>query len=264
VRSNLWSEHAAALADAYARDTSVVRFELVTRALLLHLPAEPQRVIDVGGGFGRQAILLARMGHSVAILDFDPHMLAIARDQLSAEPPDVRSRIDLLLGDGNHAKSLVDEEFDLACSHSVLMYEDDPAPMLREIVKLVRPGGLISVLCVNKEASAMRAGLQGHWDEAVASLATGVPVGDRYVPTREWTRDEVVAILASAGAIPKAWYGVGVFTDHISGKLVVDEVETVLHAEWLAGSRDPYRRVARCFHLVAERAQVPRLRNTIS
>lgn len=253
MRKNLWSEHAAALADAYVRGGSTVRFELVTRALLMHMPPEPQRIVDVGGGFGRQAIMLARAGHSVVVLDFDPKMLAIAREELSSEPQEVYSRVELVLGDGASAMSLVGADFDLACCHSVLMYEDDPAPMLSGLVGLVRLGGLVSVLSLNTEAIAMRSGLQGRWREAVASLEAGTEMDSQYVLSREHTREEITEIIEAAGAKAKAWYGVGVFTDHLTEKLVVDDPAEVYLAEWLAGDRDPYRQVARCFHLIAKR-----------
>ena len=254
MRKNLWTEHASALADAYVRSAGPVRFELVTRALLMHMPPRPQRVVDVGGGFGRQAIMLARAGHTVVVVDFDPQMLDIAREALAAEPDDIRSRVELVQGDGQSAASLVGTGFDLACCHSVLMYEDDPAPMLLGLVNMVRRGGLISVLSLNTEARAMRSGLQGRWREAVATLKSGTQIDSQYVPSREHTREDVTRILEEAGAGVRDWHGVGVFTDHITETIYVEDPEDVYMAEWLAGSQDPYRRVARCFHLLAERA----------
>jgi len=82
---NLWIENATALAEAYSNSVGTVRFELVTRALLMHMSREPQRVVDVGGGFGRQAIMLARAGHSVVVVDVDPKMLSTAESQLLSE-----------------------------------------------------------------------------------------------------------------------------------------------------------------------------------
>jgi S-adenosylmethionine-dependent methyltransferase len=219
----------------------------------MHLPSEPQRVVDVGGGFGRQAIMLARAGHSVTVVDFDPNMLAVARDALSNEPQEVCSRVELVLGDGESAASLVGSDFDLACCHSVLMYQEDPAPMLSALVGLVRRGGLISVLSLNPCASAMRSGLQGRWREAAAYLGAAPHVDSPYVPSREHTREEVSELLEAAGARIEGWHGVGVFTDHLTETLVVSNPAEVNLVEWLAGNKDPYRQVARCFHLLAER-----------
>jgi S-adenosylmethionine-dependent methyltransferase len=253
VTSNHWTEHATLLAEAYARSAGWLRFELVTRALSMHLPQSPQRVVDVGGGFGRQAIMLARSGHSVVIVDCDPNMLSIARREIATETQEVASRIELLLGDGESAARVAGSGFDLACCHSVLMYQRDPMPMLASLVELVRRGGLISILCVNKAAIAMRSGLQRRWREAAQSLETGEEAGQDYLPTREHSRDEVARMLEAAGARITQWYGVGIFTDHFTEKISPEELEEVCTAEWLAGSRDPYRQVARCFHIIAER-----------
>lgn len=255
MKKNLWTENACALAEAYTKSAGTIRFELVTRALLMHMAMapKPQRVVDVGGGFGQQAILLARAGHSVTIVDLDPRMLAIAKHKFSKEPELVRSRLKLVQGDGEDVVNLVGTDFDLACCHSVLMYEDNPAPILLSLVKLVRKSGLISVLSINTEAIAMRSGLQGRWQEAVASLESGTQIDSNYLPSYDHSREDVTKILESSGAKIKNWYGVGVFTDHITKPITVEDPSDIYLAEWLAGNQDPYRQVARCFHLLAER-----------
>jgi S-adenosylmethionine-dependent methyltransferase len=197
--------------------------------------------------------MLARAGHSVVIVDCDPNMLAIAQREIASEAEEVASRIELFLGDGESATNIVGSGFGLACCHSVLMYQRDPMPLLTSLVELVRRGGLISVLCVNKAAIAMRSGLQQRWREAAESLETGEQAGDDYLPTREHTREEVAQMLELAGARIRGWHGVGVFTDHLTEKIVVEDPEEIYKAEWLAGNRDPYRQVARCFHIIAER-----------
>lgn len=250
---NLWTSNASLLADAYVRDTGKVGFEVVTRSLLMHLPQVPQRVVDVGGGFGQQAIMLAEAGHTVVVVDIDPNMLAIARDLLSRESHDVQSRVELVLGDGSSASDAVGTGFDLACCHSVLMYEDQPTPMLVELVNLVRPGGLISVVSLNTEAYAMRSGLQGRWQDAARMLESADLVCAGLIQTRKHSRDEITRILEEAGATVSTWHGVGVFTDHLTETIVVDDPNVVYDVEWLAGNRDPYRQVARCFHLLAVR-----------
>ncbi len=125
--------------------------------------------------------------------------------------------------------------------------------MLLSLVEMVRQKGLISVLSLNTEARAMRCGLQGRWLEAVASLEAGTQIDSQYIPSREHSRKDVTKILEAAGAGVKAWFGVGVFTDHLTEQMVVENPEVVYEAEWLAGDRDPYRLVARCFHLLAQR-----------
>ena len=84
--ANTWLDES--LADPYAAHAGslrgAVRQALVTRALLAHLPAPPQHVLDIGGGNGHQAIALASRGHQVTILDPDEAMLKRAADAWSA------------------------------------------------------------------------------------------------------------------------------------------------------------------------------------
>ena len=234
------------------RGAGTVRFELVTRGILAHAPAGNLRILDIGGGYGLQAIMLARKGHSVVVLDVDAHMIALARERAAREPAEVRSRLAFAHGAGEDAIGLVGTGFDIVCCHSVLMYEESPRPLLATLVSLVKPGGLISVLSVNRNASAMRSGLQGRWREALASLAKGTQVDGRYLESHEHTPAEIDSILAEHGARTLAWYGVGVFTDHATTPILADNPEDVYEAEWIAGQRDPYRQIARCFHLLAQ------------
>lgn len=251
MRENLWSANAALLRKAYLSAGGDVRFALVTRAIQRHMDAGTSRVIDVGAGQGRQAIMLARLGHSVVALDSDAEMLKKARQAVRAEPADVQSRIDIVLADGQSASSVVDGHFDVACCHSVLMYEPDPSELLREICSLLKEGGLISTLSVNTDARAMRSGLQGKWREALDTIQAGTLVSDSYIPSFEHSQQTIESILKQHGANTLEWFGVGVFSDHIVGPIPADDPSELIEAEWLAGSTDPYRQVARCFHLLS-------------
>lgn len=93
------------------------------------------RVVDVGCGTG---LLLERLlaGHSGAEawgVDLSPEMLTQARARLGR-------RARLLLGDAS-ALPLPDQCFDAAASSSALHHWSDPERALREIARVLRPGG---------------------------------------------------------------------------------------------------------------------------
>lgn len=262
MTSNYWTADASRLAEAYTRNPGTIRFELITRCLLSILGDAPKRVVDVGGGYGLQAILLARAGHEVLIVDIDPRMLNHARELAAGEPPEVVRRLSFVLGDGKEgagsesAIASLEGHFDLVCCHSVIMYEDDPRPMIERLVALSRPGGLLSVLSVNPDASAMRSGLQGRWRDVVATLQAGEQMDAQYAKCREHRREDIVRFMEAAGAETLGWQGIGIFTDHLTDPLVVEDAAPVFLAEWIAGNRDPYRQVARCYHLLAKASGV--------
>lgn len=258
MRHNSWMENSAALVEAYARHNAGVlgtlRQRLLARALAIHLPPWPQRVVDVGGGEGHQAIGLARAGHHVVLLDPDPAMLAAAGRRLREETPEVRGRVELVRGYGEDASALVGPAaFDLVCCHGILMYLREPETLLRALTGLVAPGGLLSVLAVNADAIAMRAALEGRWADARTALETGTDGGGRNLAHRADTVEEIQALLTSAGMSVLDWYGLRAFSDHLGDTEPGPDFEELCELEWAAGTRDPYRRIARLFHVVARR-----------
>jgi SAM-dependent methyltransferase len=56
-------------------------------------------VLEAGCGTGRVLLPAARAGVHITGLDLSPHMLAICRQRLAAEPEDVQSRVRLVEGD---------------------------------------------------------------------------------------------------------------------------------------------------------------------
>src|ERR1019366_574849 len=190
---------------------------------------------------------LARSGHSGVIVDPDPHMLELARAKIADEPPRVRSRVEFVLGYGEDAHQLLGRQFDIVFCHSVLMYLRDLRPLLFALTQITRPEGLLSILSVNPEASAMRSGLQRRWIEAIAEVSKTCPIASRYVPSSKHSLALLCSILAERRFALAQWYGVGVFSDHLI-EIADEEMQDVCDLEWASGLSDPYRLVARCFH----------------
>jgi SAM-dependent methyltransferase len=68
-------------------------------------------VLEVGCGTGRVLIPTARAGIEITGLDLSPHMLAVCREKLKAEPPEVRARVRLVEGDMRRFE--LDQTFEL-------------------------------------------------------------------------------------------------------------------------------------------------------
>lgn len=245
---------AAGVAGPHESLRRAIRRELIIRELVEHLPP-PAKVIDVGGGAGRIAVPLARMGCELTILDPSREALGRAREALDEEAAVTRRRVRLVPGCGEEAPDLFGEAtFDAATCHGVLPFVEDPEPLLQALVKLVRPGGSISVLAKNAGALAMRPALQGRYRKALHSLDANRDEGPLGAPTRADTVAGLRGTLEAAGAELIGWRGVRIFTDHLGDAPVIPEVlEDVLELEWEAGQKDPYRGVARWIHLLARR-----------
>jgi demethylmenaquinone methyltransferase / 2-methoxy-6-polyprenyl-1,4-benzoquinol methylase len=114
-------------------------------ALVASLPVRPgDRVLDVATGTGMVAAALARRGAQVTALDQSPDMLAGLHARLAAEP-DLAVRIEPLLGEAE-GLSFADASFDALTFGYLLRYVDDPAVALREMARVVKPGGVVAMV----------------------------------------------------------------------------------------------------------------------
>ncbi|MGA5897795.1 class I SAM-dependent methyltransferase [Streptomyces venetus] len=225
------------------------------------------RVLDVGMGQGTQALRLVRAGHRVTGVEQDPKMVGVAREVLAGEPEGVRERMRIVEGDGRDTGvHFLPGSFDVVLCHGVLMYVEEPDPLLAGLARMLAPGGLLSLLVRNGDALAMRPGLSGDWAGAlsgfdtVSSLPHSRTDSNGGTPTRlglDVRADrlkDLTATLAGIGAPLNAWYGVRVFTDTAAdGAEVPADVETLLAVEERAGRTDPYRGVAALLHLCGVR-----------
>ncbi|MFB6555314.1 class I SAM-dependent methyltransferase [Streptomyces sp. NPDC056405] len=213
------------------------------------------RVLDVGMGEGAQSLRLARAGHQVTGVERDATMIAAARDALAGQPEGIRERMRIVEGDGRDTGvHFLPGSFDVVLCHGVLMYVEEPDPLLAGLARMLAPGGLLSLLVRNGDALAMRPGLRGEWADALAAFDTTVCRDGDGIEVRADRRATLTAKLASIGAPLHTWYGVRVFTDTAPDDAhLPDGLETLLAAEERAGRTDPYRRIAALLHLCGVR-----------
>nr|WP_152886542.1 methyltransferase domain-containing protein [Streptomyces adustus] len=213
------------------------------------------RVLDVGMGQGTQALRLARAGHQVTGLERDATMVATAREALASEPEGIRDRMRIIEGDGRDTGvHFLPGSFDLVLCHGVLMYVEEPDPMVAGLARMLAPGGLLSLLVRNADALAMRPGLSGDWAQALEAFDSTVYRNRLGLDVRADRLATLTATLAGIGAPLHTWYGVRVFTDTaVDGAQPPDDVDTLLAAEERAGRTDPYRATAALLHLCGVR-----------
>ncbi len=107
------------------------------------LPPSGERLIEVGAGFGRLAGEYAAFRH-IELLDSSEVHVASALEQLAGD-----ARISVRLGDAC-ALPYPDGFFDAAVCVRVLHHFADPRPILSEIGRVVRPGGVLVLEFANK------------------------------------------------------------------------------------------------------------------
>jgi SAM-dependent methyltransferase len=238
----------------------VVRQELVGRQLDEQIAGrfpvgQRLRVLDVGMGQGTQALRLARAGHQVTGVEQDPKMISVAREAVAAEPEGIRERMRIVQGDGRDTGvHFLPGSFDVVLCHGVLMYVEEPDPLLAGLARMLAPGGLLSLLVRNGDALAMRSGLSEDWAGALAAFDTTAYRNRLGLDVRADRLGALTATLAGIGAPLHAWYGVRIFTDTVpEGAEVPADVEALLAVEERAARTDPYRGVAALLHLCGVR-----------
>ena len=101
------------------------------------------RVLDVATGTGMVAAeLLARADCTVVAIDQSAAMLSRARSRFAGESS---GRVELLEGEAEQLP-FPDGSFDALTFTYLLRYVDDPAATVRELARVVRPGGRVASL----------------------------------------------------------------------------------------------------------------------
>ena len=113
-------------------------------AAVAAVPVGPDdRVLDVATGTGMvAAALVRRTGCHVTALDQSADMLAGLRARLAADP-ELAARIEPVEGEAE-ALPFADGSFDALTFTYLLRYVDDPAATLRELARVVKPGGTVA------------------------------------------------------------------------------------------------------------------------
>jgi demethylmenaquinone methyltransferase/2-methoxy-6-polyprenyl-1,4-benzoquinol methylase len=130
----------APLGPTYDRYASLLSFgqDPRWRRFLVSLVVPGASVLDVATGTGAVAERLLRRGCDVTGIDQSTEMLAVARARLGGRARLLEGRAEQL--------PFADESFDALTFTYLLRYVDDPVATLRELARVVRPGGTVAML----------------------------------------------------------------------------------------------------------------------
>jgi len=131
--------------DRYARLLSFGQDPRWRSFLVSRIPPDASRVLDVASGTAAVAIELARAeaGRTITGVDQSSEMLAAGRARV--ERAGLSDRIDLREANAE-ALPFGDAEFDALTFTYLFRYVDDVPATLRELVRVVRPGGTVAML----------------------------------------------------------------------------------------------------------------------
>jgi ubiquinone/menaquinone biosynthesis C-methylase UbiE len=168
-----------------------------------------EAVLDYGCGPGNDAVGFAihTGARRIVAADVSPAALMLASQRLSLHP-EAEGRVELVqLLEDDPALPLEDGAIDFLSSQGVIHHTSDPDAVLRELARVVRPGGTGSVMVYNRDSTWLHLAtayelqiVQGKWagesiDEAFRHNTDGpdCPI------SRAWAPSEFVAMCERAG-----------------------------------------------------------------
>lgn len=142
------------------------------------IPSLPGRVLDVATGTAGVALqIAARSGARVTGVDLSTDMLRTGAARASQS--EQADRVNLLAGSAE-ALPFPDESFDALSFTYLLRYVPDPAATLRELLRVLKPGGVIANLEFALPESRI-------WRPAWALYTRlGLPLAGLALGSREW------------------------------------------------------------------------------
>lgn len=150
------------VAPGYDRNVTETHLQLAEDALRRAGFRPGMRFLDVAAGSGALALPAARMGAEVVAIDHSPVMIRLLDQRVQDEGLPVRSQV----MDGQ-ALGFADGSFDMAGSQfGVMLFPDMPAG-IREMARVVRPGGRVLVIAY---ADPRRMEFLGFFTRAVQSV----------------------------------------------------------------------------------------------
>jgi demethylmenaquinone methyltransferase/2-methoxy-6-polyprenyl-1,4-benzoquinol methylase len=169
--------------DRYARLLSFGQDPRWRSFLVSRIPPDAHRVLDVATGTAAVAIELVQAGADRTVIGIDqsPEMLAAGRERIARDG--LSDRIELREARAENLP-FADGEFDGVTFTYLLRYVDDVPATLRELARVVRPGG------------------------TMAMLEFGLPRGAWRPPWELYVR---VGLPAAGAVVSPSWGGVGRF-----------------------------------------------------
>ena len=109
------------------------------------------RVLDIGCGFGAFVISARRLGLDAVGVEIAPFEIEYARQRLQKEFPRLDPSSVYHLGDG-HKVPFDDHSFEVVTLWNVLEHVPDGKRLLKEVERILRPNGLVFIICPNYAA----------------------------------------------------------------------------------------------------------------
>ena len=215
-------------------------------------PAQPLRVLELGGGLGQFSCRLAQLGHRVVYNDISATMAEQAQQRAAAagclEVIEWRIGSYQQLVETAHADA---QQFDLILCHAMIEWLAKPSQLVAQITPLLAPNGLLSLSYYNHHGWAYRNLLRGNFN--LLSRPYQSHPGS-LTPQHAFSFEQIEQWLRAAQLRVHRCSGIRVFSDYTREQRGgLQSAAATLEQELNYSVLEPYKWLGRYLHVVAER-----------
>ena len=216
-------------------------YELIYKQL--NIPDDKRiRILDFGAGFCITANHYAR-NHEVIAVEPNEEMYSLRIEK--SDYTLIRQGLDYL-------KTVPDNSVDVAICHNVLEYAEEKEEILKQLVRILKPEGLLSVIKHNLLGRVMGSAVLGDNPKAALDLLNDVAEDSMFGNRSVYSNQSLIDAL-SENMVLIDLYGIRAFFGLSSNneiKFTDEWYQAMLELEIVAGTMDEFRKIAFFNHLI--------------
>lgn len=214
---------------------------------------QPIEVLDVGAGQGQLSLWLAAQGHQVHLTDVSAEMLAMAEAQAAEQGLSANVRFSNLALQQFAADPALQGRYPLVMCHAVLEWLADPEAAIAQLVQLLAPGGVLSLMFYNVDAKRLSNIIYGNFNYVLRDLSYKKKVS--LSPQHPLDPTQVSQWCQQQGLVQLSKTGVRCFHDYLRDRSQQQsQFDLLLECELKYNRTEPYASLGRYQHLLLQKA----------
>ncbi len=240
----------------YGSDKGEIRQVIVwddLMQILTHFNGQttPLHILDAGGGLAQMSQKLAMLGHQITLCDLSQEMLDLAKQEVTEHG--LLERFRFVHSPVQSVQQHLTEPVDIILFHAVMEWLTEPQEALQQLLALVRPGGMVSVMFYNQHGLVYKNAVCGN----IPHILNGMPHRKRFKlqPQKGLLPADVYQWIEHAGCQIMGKSGIRCFSDYIGNMTNMGEFEfaDLLALEQQFCRQEPYLSLGRYIHVWARK-----------
>lgn len=172
-------------------------------------------ICDIGCGNGEYSANIWRKANSICLIDSSSQMLALAKQRFGRLGT-LNNKFSFVCNDMCKLQDLPSNHFDLALCHNTIGYITDPASGIRQLSRIIKPDGVISLVFPNLSQKFIRFVSEDKIDKAFRLLEKPyVHISEFNVLERCFLTDEIENMARESFLKIESRFDVQVYTSDI-------------------------------------------------